>query len=281
MSQSAIKKLIAFLLISFVLGVALLLSLIFKTEEVKPQSQQSQLAVQVPPPVHIDLPKPSEPNLSIKSPQLPNPNALTVKQQISTTPVVVNATQSATTEAESKQVMSTPQTTQVSSGVPVSVPAFNPTEDKVCVVYGPLDIEKKSTMDVILNKFKQSNLAKVDKKVTYLIYWNLGQDKKEAEKLFDRLKNNGGALSDPKFVLTKNDNGDYVVNIIRVNSGKAVAEKLTNDLINKGNKVKIGGQWQYKALPEGYFYTFPDYTKLNTKAIDSINIMIDAPKDPC
>ena len=136
-------------------------------------------------------------------------------------------------------------------------------------------------MDVILNKYKQSNMAKIDKKTTYLIYWNLGSDKKEAEKMFSRLKENGGALADPKFTLTKNENGDYVVNIVRVNTGKAVAEKLTNDLIARASKVNTGGQCLYKALPEGYFYTISDTNKLNPKVLQSINVLIEAPRDPC
>lgn len=271
MSQESIKKLIIFLLISFLLSIVILLSVFFKAK-----NNQEAIEVKVvevsPAPVHIDLPKPTPMPPTKQQPILPNPQALNPQQNKN---VAVVANQANTVESKSSSSV------DIVKSTPVSVPAITTENDKVCVVYGPLDIEKKGTMDVILNKFKQNSLVKVDKKVTYLIYWNLGSDKIVAEKLFNRLKENGGALSDQKFVLSKNDNNDYVVNIIRVNSGKTVAERLTNDLINKANKVKTGGQWQYKALPEGYFYTFPDYSKLNPKAIESINIMVEAAKDPC
>lgn len=284
MTKSFIGKVLVFLLICFVLGITLIIDMLRPQQQPQP-IVQAQVVKQEVQPIHtFELPLTPKPQMKNVQP------IVDLKQQtkqIQTTP------QSVSTSSPSK-IQDQPQVVQQIDIAPQkdsqnkisqtnisSIPAINTDNEKICVVYGPLDIEEKSRMDIILNKYKQSNLAKVDKKTTYLIYWNLGSDKKEADKMFNRLKENGGALADPKFVLTKNENGDYVVNIVRVNTGKNVAEKLTNDLIVRANKVNTGGQWLYKALPEGYFYTIADTNKLNPKVQQSINMLIEAPKDPC
>lgn len=282
MHKSAIQKMLIFLFVCFVI-VALLVVKFFSAPAVKAKDSQSLKVVNTSTleqkAVNLDIPNPQKGVDSKSAPQIPATKSLiqnpqgtkTVKDVVSPEVVSVPKNDQANTE----------QSKLTQQQVINNLPAITNESEKICVSYGPLDVEKKATMDFILNKYKQQNNVKVDKKTAYLIFWNLGPDKKEAEKLFSKQKDNGGPLSDSKFVLTKNENNDYVVNIIRVNSGKAVAETLTNELIKKANKVKTGGQWLYKGLPEGYFYTFPEFNKLNPKAIESINVMIDAPKDPC
>lgn len=295
MSKSFITKLLIFLVVCFVLAASLFISMLGSNTPTTPHQPTPSNVATVQPITNFEIPSPPKVAPRPQTPQLVDtkqqkPLVFTPSQVPSVAPNVQVASPNkqpspadinihTSTENVNKANVN-PDTNRPSNPV-ASVPAITNENDKVCVIYGPLDIEEKSRMDLILGKYKQNNLAKVDKKTTYLIYWNLGSDKKEADKLFARLKENGGALADPKFVLTKNENGDYVVNIVRVNTGKVVAEKLTNDLISRAAKVNTGGQWLYKALPEGYFYTISDTNKLNPKVLQSINMLIEAPKDPC
>ena len=148
----------------------------------------------------------------------------------------------------------------------------------VCITIGPINTEKKGMMDFILNRYKQSDLAKVERKKLFQIYWYLGSDKEEAEKLFNKQKEN--AMSEDKYVLLKSDN-DWIVNIVKVNGQEAVADKLTTDLAVKAKKINTGGSWKFKALPEGYFYTFPDFKKLNEDTINQIETLLSPIKEPC
>lgn len=282
MHKSAIQKMLIFLFVCFVI-VALLVVKFFSAPAVKAKDSQSLKVVNTSTleqkAVNLEIPNPQKGVDSKPVPQIPATKSLIQNPQ--GTKAVKDVVSPEVVSVSKNDQTNTEQSKLTQQQVINNLPAITNESEKICVSYGPLDVEKKATMDFILNKYKQQNNVKVDKKTAYLIFWNLGPDKKEAEKLFSKQKDNGGPLSDSKFVLTKNENNDYVVNIIRVNSGKAVAETLTNELIKKANKVKTGGQWLYKGLPEGYFYTFPEFNKLNPKAIESINVMIDVPKDPC
>jgi hypothetical protein len=144
---------------------------------------------------------------------------------------------------------------------------------------GPLNAEEKSTMDFILAKNKQTDLAKVDKVQSHQLFWNLGKNKSEAEKLFSKQKE--GAMANPKFVLIQNQNKDWIVNITKVHGVDDVAKRLLKDLEDKAQKINAGGTWQYTTLPEGYFYKFNDFKSLKEVTVNSIDIMLKVPKDPC
>jgi hypothetical protein len=150
---------------------------------------------------------------------------------------------------------------------------------KICVEMGPLNAEEKSTMDFILAKNKQTDLAKVDKVQSHQLFWNLGKNKSEAEKLFSKQKE--GAMANPKFVLIQNQNKDWIVNITKVHGVDDVAKRLLKDLEDKAQKINAGGTWQYTTLPEGYFYKFNDFKSLKEVTVNSIDIMLKVPKDPC
>jgi hypothetical protein len=171
-----------------------------------------------------------------------------------------------------------PTTTQNSVA---NISASNQAVDsnKVCVEMGPLNAEEKSTMDFILAKNKQTDLAKIEKLQSHQLFWNLGRNKSEAEKLFSKQKE--GAMANPKFVLVQNQDKDWVVNITKVHGSEDVAKKLAKDLEDKAQKINAGGTWQYSTLPEGYFYKFNDFKSLKEVTINSIDIMLKVPKDPC
>lgn len=151
--------------------------------------------------------------------------------------------------------------------------------NKICVEMGPLNSEEKSTMDFILAKNKQVDLAKVEKLQSHQLFWNLGKNKSDAEKLFSKQKD--GAMANSKFILAQNTNKDWIVNITKVHGSEDVAKKLLKDLEDKAQKINAGGTWQYSTLPEGYFYKFHDYKSLKEVTVNSIEIMLKAPKDPC
>jgi hypothetical protein len=149
----------------------------------------------------------------------------------------------------------------------------------VCIVMGPFNLEEKGTVDFILNKSKESQLAEVEKKSPYKIFWDLGKDQDVAEKLFKVQKE--GAMSDSRFELVQNSNGNWVVDITTIKGSKSVVEKLTKDLAIKANKLNAGGDWKYEQMKESYFYTFKQYNQISPNTIKNIEVLLKPKKEPC
>lgn len=280
MSRTTIRNLIIFLLINAVLAIFLAVNFFMKASETTPVPK-----VATTPPVVTPV---------APLPVVPHEEAIEkkVEEVIANTPLTATPTvplTAAPTAVVTPEVKKTTPATTTSVAAPVA-PVENKladtikeetkeVKDSVCVALGPFNIEQKGTMDFILNKNKQINLAKVEKRITYQLFWNLGSNKAEAEKAFKKQKE--GAMADSKFVLTQNENKDWVVNIVKVNNSSAMAEKLANDLAEKAQKINAGGKWEFKVLPEGYFYIFNDFKKLHDATTTSIEVMLSPTKNPC
>ena len=181
-----------------------------------------------------------------------------------------------------KTITVTPNTATVQQPAPVAVAPIQQTTQpatNVCVIMGPFNAEKKGMMDFILNRYKQADLAKVEKKRIYQIFWDLGTDKDVAKEMFYKQKE--GPMADQKFVLQQNDNQHWIVNIVKVNGSSTIADKLAGELSAKAKKINTGGTWEYRVLPEGYFYTFPDFKKVNDATINQIDTLLSPTKEPC
>jgi len=215
MVKSNIRKLVLFLLVNLILAIFIAASYFFK--EIEKPTTAIKTEQEIAAPVAIVAPTPVPP--TEPTPQPPTNNIPLVA------PTITNQT-------------------SITATIPiVEAP-------KVCVSYGPFNIEDKATMDFILNKNKQINLAKIEKRNTHQIFWNLGSNKEEAEKIFNKQKE--GAMADPKFTLTQNKDKDWVVNIVKVQGSNILADKLTKELGEKAVKINAGGKWEHSDLPEGY-----------------------------
>lgn len=153
------------------------------------------------------------------------------------------------------------------------------TSDSVCITMGPFNLEEKGTIDFILNKSKETHLVEVEKKNPYKIFWDLGKDQDTAEKLFRNQKD--GAMSDARFELNQNSNGNWVVDITIIKGSKSVVEKLTKDLATKANKLNAGGEWKFEQMKESYFYTFKQYNQVSPNTIKNIDVLLKPKKEPC
>lgn len=148
----------------------------------------------------------------------------------------------------------------------------------ICITYGPLDLEQKSSLDVIVQHKIDSKYLQVSKAPLYEVYWNLGTNKIQAIDRFEHQKNDG-ALQDEKFKLTQTSEGEWIVPISTVAGNLDIARKMIRDLSKSA--ANIGGKWQYRTKTEGYFYQFKDMSVLPNAMIDSINHTIDTLKTPC
>lgn len=264
MSQKTIRNLVIFLLINAVLAIYIAGNYFFKSlEEHKVETKKSVTTV-----------------AQVKT----NPVAVkSVNIVPEVTTKIADVSPSLTTiqplpisEASNAYKFPTPASNTVAT-VSKTIQATD--VNKVCVEMGPLNAEEKSTMDFILAKNKQTELAQVEKLQSHQLFWNLGKNKVDAEKLFSRQKE--GAMANPKFVLMQNPNKDWVVNITKVHGVEEVAKQLLKDLEDKAQKINAGGTWQYTTIPEGYFYKFNDFKSLKEVTVNSIDIMLKVQKDPC
>lgn len=263
MSQKTIRNLVIFLLINAILAIYIAATYFFKSLEENKEAP-------IKSPTTVAQAKPTQ--ASVKPTTVVSETTNTVEAS----PSIVSTQPSQVVESTNAYKFPTPsQNTVVNASKTTQVADVN----KVCVEMGPLNAEEKSTMDFILAKNKQSDLAKVDKLQSHQLFWNLGKNKSEAEKLFSKQKE--GAMANPKFVLMQNQNKDWIVNITKVHGVEDVAKKLLKDLEDKAQKINAGGTWQYTSLPEGYFYKFNDFKSLKEVTVNSIDIMLKAPKDPC
>lgn len=150
----------------------------------------------------------------------------------------------------------------------------------ICVTYGPLTLEQKSSLDVILknNQVGESELLNINKSPLYEIIWNLGSDKLTAIELFEKQKNEG-ALEDEKFKLLQNTNGQWIVPVSTIAGNMSVAKKMTESLSKSAQG--LGGKWEFKNKSDGYFYQFKNMSLIPNKTINIINNSIDTLKTPC
>jgi len=269
MSQKAIKNLVIFLVFNAILAIYILGSYLYKSYDEKKNTQV--VKKEIPTVVKVSTP-------AIKP---------TVNSNGSVNKVIPTHSELASVPVESVKSLNEKTNPNLDTKLPIqpnivaAAPKLqtNIETNKVCVEMGPFNAEEKSTMDFILAKNKQTELASVDKMQAHQLYWNLGKNKSDADKLFKKQKE--GAMSDAKFVLIQNQDKDWIVNITKVHGSVDVAKKLVKDLEEKAQKINAGGTWQYTSLPEGYFYKFNDFKSLKEVTINSIDIMLKAPKDPC
>lgn len=155
-------------------------------------------------------------------------------------------------------------------------------KNNVCTSIGPMDFNSKNTMEVILKQDKNINSLKYnsEQKPVYEVYWNLGKDRETAENLLQKQKNNG-TMSDSRFIMVQNDEKDWVVPITEINSTLEVAKNTAIKLASTANKSNIGGKWNYRTMPTAYFYTISNFDILDSKTRKSIDVMINANKNPC
>lgn len=166
--------------------------------------------------------------------------------------------------------------------------AFTPHDEaeevnpNICTVLGPLDFDAKNSLELILKNSPQHKQLKyhTEEKPVFEVYWNLGKDREEAEELLQKQKLNG-TMSDSRFMIIQNEVGDWIVPIIEVNSNIDVAKATANTLAAAANKNNAGGKWQYRTKPTAYFYTVENFEILDKKALKSIDVMLDTPKQPC
>lgn len=152
-------------------------------------------------------------------------------------------------------------------------------ETPLCVNYGPLNIEQKSSFNILLAKYNVPNeLIKKTEDDLYEIFWNLGSNKEVAVELFERQKNDG-ALQDVRFKLKQDKDGNYIVPISTVAGNLSMTNKMTQDL--KNSSKNIGGIWEYRAIDKGYFYQISDIKKLDSELVNSINQVINTLKTTC
>jgi hypothetical protein len=246
MSKQAIKNLMLFLFVNLLIAVVIVFN-DYYTEKIN--LRKKQLAATQTQTVASQVP-----NMAIAETK-----SITANNS-------VNAPQNlATNNVESKT--SSSESTPINAG------------DSVCITMGPFNLEEKGTIDFILNKTKETHLAEVEKKNPYKIIWDLGKDQETAEKLFKNQKD--GAMSDARFELNQNSNGNWVVDITTIKGSKSVVEKLTKDLATKANKLNAGGEWKFEQMKESYFYTFKQYNQVSPNTIKNIDVLLKPKKEPC
>jgi hypothetical protein len=122
-----------------------------------------------------------------------------------------------------------------------------------CSIYGPITKENKIFIDSYL---KQNNLSKDVVNVIdlnkYNVYWNLGEDRNLATKIFDKEKTSKVFVNND-LKLIKNKYG-WVVSLPSIYADLIGIKKTVADLNVSTNK--IGGTWIYEKIGNATFYKF-------------------------
>jgi hypothetical protein len=163
----------------------------------------------------------------------------------------------------------------------VATPVENasvPAGPAICMEYGPLDIEQKSIFDTLVAKEKINPLVAVSQKNQFEIYWNLGNNQAQANEMFERQKKD--ALQDKKFQLAQ-ENGTWIVSIAVVNDNIETAKVLAAQLSEKATKVNAGGKWQYRTLPDAYYYQVKNINAMTPNSQAQITTGMGIGKKPC
>ena len=187
-------------------------------------------------------------------------------------------------EQESKPLISVPtvitqSTPIVSSTPPITLPEpVQKTLPPLCMVYGPITVAQKSIFDNVVVSEKLVPQASFIKQNEYEIYWNLGANEAVAKEIFEKQKRD--ALKDDKFKLSNSD-GMWIVSIANIKDNLETAKALATQLSEKANKVNAGGKWQYRTLPETYYYQLKNVNLLTPNSLAKITSEINVPKKVC
>lgn len=153
----------------------------------------------------------------------------------------------------------------------------------VCIQFGPFNIDEKSSFDLAVNKSNvitnNPNDLIVAKTNLYQLYWDLGNNEKTAQELFEKQKR--GALSDEKFQLSQNEKKHWVVNITEAAGSEELAKTLTEELAEKAELVNAGGTWSYKQLNDAYFYRFDKFNMVENQVQEELITISGNKKQPC
>ncbi len=159
----------------------------------------------------------------------------------------------------------------------------NPNDLQLCKILGPLTINQSNTLQVILNKALQLkssiNYQKYHHPI-YQIYWNLGKNYSIAQSLFEKQKENG-TMNNPKFVLSQDEDNNWIVNIAQLDLPIDNVMNIATNLAEKADKVNAGGHWQYKTLPDAYFYKFSSFNLIPIPILNSIDVMVNPHQESC
>jgi hypothetical protein len=155
-------------------------------------------------------------------------------------------------------------------------------QEHICTEIGPMDFNAKNSMEVIIKKDPQyTNIQySFEEKPVYEIYWNLGNNREQAQEMFQKQKQNG-TLTDSRFVMVLNEDKDWIVPITEVNISLEYAKEMANKLASAANKTNAGGKWNYQTKPTAYFYKISNFDILDIKTKKSIDMMINSSKYPC
>lgn len=291
------RAIVIFLAVNCVISVAV--GYKFFTNEDKPESNQLkpvpavvQQAFPLPQSSNVSLnteeQKKNEQNLNITQKQEQSLEIVTsqlpVPFQGAQVPLVIVAAQaSAQHEKNLKNINEKVKVVEVpESFTATAAPVSTEELQNICTVLGPLDFNSKNSLELILKNSPQHTQLKYksEEKPVFEVYWNLGKDREQAEELLQKQKLNG-TMSDNRFMIIQNEVQDWIVPIIEINSNIEVAKETANTLAVAANKNNAGGKWQYRTKPTAYFYTIENFEILDKKSLKSIDVMLDAPKEPC
>lgn len=153
---------------------------------------------------------------------------------------------------------------------------------ETCQILGPLTSSQSQTLQTILDKsLKLKTIIQYQtyQHPIYEIYWNLGSNYNIAKSLFEKQKING-TMNASKFVLSQ-DHNNWIVNIAQLDLPLDNVISIATNLAEKANKVNAGGHWQYRTLPNAYFYKFLSFNSIPTPIINSIDLMVNPAKESC
>lgn len=137
-----------------------------------------------------------------------------------------------------------------------------------CSVYGPISIDNKNVVDILLNKSNITTLFHQIEQPIYEVYWNLGKDKVQAINLFE-IQKNEGPLENEKYKISLNEDNEWIVSISMITGNENMARNLATNLAVKANQLNAGGRWQYKNKSLVYFYQTEDNSKV-PKEVDAV-----------
>jgi hypothetical protein len=145
----------------------------------------------------------------------------------------------------------------------------NDKDTKICISYGPMNIDLKNRFKNILSNNKiASNIYQDRQLPQYEIFWNLGNNKLEALERFEKQKKEG-ALRDEKFKLTQDNNNNWIVPATTIAGDYAVAENLAKQL--SASSSKFGGKWDIREKTGGHYIIFPNVSLIS----ESVLLIID------
>ena len=142
-------------------------------------------------------------------------------------------------------------------------------DTKICISYGPMNIDLKNRFkNILINNKVAANVYQDRQLPQYEIFWNLGSNKLEALERFEKQKKEG-ALRDEKFKLTQDNNNNWIVPATTIAGDYAVADTLAKQL--SASSSKFGGKWDIREKTGGHYIIFPNVNLIS----DSLLLTID------